>query len=71
MKELSLKIEGMACEGCASAVQNALAEATGVSSAKVDLSAKSALVRYDSAEADPGKLIAAVVKAGYRASLAG
>ena len=66
-----MKIEGMACAGCASAVQNALGQVPGVSSAKVDLSGKSALVRYDSAEADPGKLISAVERAGYRASLFG
>ena len=71
MKELSLKIEGMACAGCASAVQNALGAVQGVTLAKVDLSGKSALVRYDSAEADLGKLISAVEKAGYRASMHG
>jgi len=65
-----LTVTGMTCEGCVGHVQQALAEIPGVATAKVDLAQSQAVVSYDAARVQPEALIAAVVKAGYQASVA-
>ncbi len=58
-----LTIEGMSCNHCVGRVTSALSRVPGVSSAKVDLATKSAVVEgTDLADAP---LAAAVAEAGY------
>lgn len=61
-----LKIDGMTCGHCQSAVKNALESVAGVQRADVDLAQGIARVE---GEADVDTLIAAVEEEGYQASL--
>jgi len=60
-----LPIEGMTCASCAATVQEALAGATGVSSAGVNFATNKAAIEYDAAQTNVGQLIKAVREAGY------
>ena len=69
MASLSLQISGMTCSHCQAKVERALQSVAGVTSATVDLSAGSAEV--DTTGGVTGdQLVAAVTRAGYRASVA-
>jgi len=59
----TLKVEGMSCDHCVHHVKSALAEVSGVESAEVSLSEKSAVVT--GASLDDAALKAAVAEAGY------
>src|SRR6267378_2523942 len=60
-----LPIEGMTCASCAATVQEALAGATGVSSAGVNFATNKAAIEYDAAQTNVGQLIKTVREAGY------
>ncbi len=66
---VELKVSGMTCGGCAISVRNALLETPGVTSAEVDLESARAKVQYDGAQVSTGKLIEAINKTGFKASL--
>lgn len=68
MKKI-LKVEGMMCDHCASHVAQALEKTEGVSSAKVCLKKKTAVVKLTADVLDE-VLIAAVKEAGYEAEIA-
>lgn len=61
-----LKVEGMTCGHCQSAVKNALESVDGVQGAEVNLEQGTAQV---TGSADPAKLVAAVEEEGYQASM--
>jgi copper chaperone len=63
-----LKITGMTCGHCKSAVENALHSVGGVSDVRVDLANGTAQVDGD---ADVAALVAAVEEEGYKATSAG
>jgi len=63
---IRLSINGMACAGCVTAVEDALKAVPGVSSAVVNLGERTALVEGEGVSADA--LIEAVRKAGYDAA---
>jgi P-type Cu+ transporter len=65
-----LPIEGMTCASCAATVQEALAGATGVTSAGVNFATNKAAIDYDDAQTNVGQLIKAVREAGYNAGKA-
>lgn len=66
MDAITLKIGGMTCDGCASAVQKALERTNGVSTASVSMTpAPRAAVTYDPDLATPATLCTAVQDAGY------
>ncbi len=60
-----LKITGMTCDHCQSAVKNALESVSGVETATVDL--EQGLARVEG-QADTQALVAAVEEEGYQAS---
>ena len=66
--EKTLKIEGMMCDHCRAHVQKALEALPGVSGAKVDVAAGTAVVTL-AAYVDDAALIAAVTDAGYEAKI--
>jgi copper chaperone CopZ len=66
---VSLRVEGMTCPSCQVAVRTALSKLDGVKGAKVDVEKKSATVDYDPAKVAPQKMIDAVNRLGYQASL--
>ena len=60
-----LPIEGMTCASCAATVQEALAGASGVTSAGVNFATNKAAIEYDAAQTNVGQLIKTVRAAGY------
>ena len=60
-----LPIEGMTCASCAATVQEALAGASGVTSAGVNFATNKAAIEYDAAQTTVGQLIQTVRDAGY------
>ena len=69
-KRVSLLLSGMHCSSCAGIIERQLKKVNGVSDAKVNFAAEKALVSYDTSLAQTEDLITAVVKAGYKATLA-
>ena len=65
---LRLKIDEMTCASCVARVEKALKNVPGVLSAEVNLATETAEVNVVGGMATPAKLLAAVDKAGYRAS---
>ena len=64
-----LMIEGMGCDGCVAAVDEALRTVPGVRHVRVDLAAGSAEVEAEAPVA-AAPLVAAVDRAGYDAKVA-
>jgi P-type Cu+ transporter len=64
---IELDIGGMTCASCSNRVEKALAQVPGVSSASVNLATERASVSGD-ASVSAAQLVAAVEKAGYRAT---
>lgn len=65
---IQLKIDGMHCSGCASAVRRVLEATPSVTAVSVDLDAGRATVEA-MAGVDSGRLISAVEDAGYEARI--
>ena len=65
-----LPIEGMSCASCATTVQDALANAAGVTSASVNYATAKAAVEYDDQWTEVGDLIKTVREAGYDCGVA-
>ncbi len=68
MKQETIHIEGMHCNGCVRSVTNALKHVRGVTEAEVSLLEKKARVTYDEVEVAFADLRRAVEDAGYMAS---
>jgi copper chaperone CopZ len=67
-KQVTLKISGLHCSGCARSVEKALKNISGVSAASVNLEAARASVEYESDKTSEKDLIQAVKSAGFRVS---
>lgn len=65
MENITLNISGMTCMGCASSVERKLTEQPGVASAKVDLGAGQAEIRFDPQQVTPEALKQALRAAGW------
>lgn len=70
MKNVTIEVSGMMCEGCANSVENALKGVSGVKRADVSLEEKRARLSVDDEVAEPD-LVTAVENAGYGAKAAG
>jgi copper chaperone len=71
MKTTRLKVGGMTCGHCASAVEKALRNQDGVRNATVHLDAGAAEVEYEESSVGPEQLISAIEEEGYEAAIAG
>lgn len=69
IEEAFLKVDGMTCGACAIHIQNELQGVKGVKEAEVSLEKKEAIVKYKEGKVTVAKLIEAVKKAGYQASV--
>lgn len=67
MRRVSLAVQGMKCDGCASTVSEALAAVSGVESVDVQLGESRASLVVENATSDEA-LMAAVEAAGFGAS---
>ncbi|MDX1359533.1 MAG: permease, partial [Clostridia bacterium] len=65
-KELTFKVEGMHCDGCASGLRDKLISSKGISNAEVSFETSSATV---SGKLDPAEIISIIEKAGYTGTL--
>jgi cation-transporting ATPase V/Cu+-exporting ATPase len=70
-EHVELDVSGMTCGSCAARVQRALSREPGVTEALVNYATGRATVELEPGAADPGRLIAAVAKAGYGAAPVG
>ena len=65
MKQETINISGMHCNGCVKSVTNALNKIDGVTGVEVSLTDERAVVRYDETKASIEQLNRAVTEAGY------
>src|SRR5688572_4097297 len=66
--ESAFAIEGMYCAACSVAIEQALQAVPGVHDADVNPATRRARVRWEDRRTRPSALIAAVERAGYRAT---
>lgn len=71
MNSVTLKVEGMHCEGCAKTIEALLGAEPGVQRATVSFKASEAQVRFDPNAIDDGQIVAAIERAGYKVVAAG
>ncbi len=64
-----LRIGGMSCAACSRTVEKAVTSLPGVSSVVVNVAAEAASVRFDPDRVDIRRIVDAVNRAGYKASL--
>lgn len=65
MKTEVIKVDGMTCNHCKSAVEGALKSVTGVKSADVNLDEKNVSVEFDEATVSVDKLKEEIEEQGY------
>ncbi|MBI3445011.1 MAG: copper-translocating P-type ATPase [Magnetospirillum sp.] len=68
-QSLSLPVKGMTCAACSTRLERVLGKVAGVEQALVSLAAERADIRFDGDRAKPEDLVAAIVRAGFEASL--
>ncbi len=66
-----IKISGMSCNHCSQRVEKALQQASGVNTARVDLSAEKAYLEYDPSEVNEETLLQVIKDSGYEGILSG
>ena len=66
----TLDVDHMDCSACPITVREALKKVPGVTSTKVDLKTKRAVVVFDSAKATPDSLTKATADAGFPSKIA-
>lgn len=62
-------VEGMHCQGCVKSVTGAITRVPGVARVDVSLERKTATVEFDSADASPAAIVAAIEGAGFDAKV--
>ncbi|GAA3716117.1 copper chaperone CopZ [Salinicoccus jeotgali] len=65
MAQKTIKVEGMTCGHCKSAVEGALNELDGITSANVDLDADKVDVEYDDQKVTESSMVEAIEDQGY------
>jgi mercuric ion binding protein len=68
-KTAAFEVSGWTCASCASATRIALKKLDGVQDVKTDPDKKEALVTYDDVKVTPEKMVQAIAKLGYKATL--
>ena len=68
-KQISLAVSGMHCVSCAKIIEKKLQKVSGVKEANVNFTAEKARIIFDGSKADTDDLIAAIVSAGYKATV--
>jgi len=65
MAKSIFKVDGMSCEHCAQAVNNAINVLSGIESVDVDLFNKTVTVEYDDTQTALDKIAEAIEEQGY------
>ena len=68
-KQISLAVSGMHCVSCARIIEKKLQKVAGVKEANVNFTAEKARIIFDGSKAETDDLIAAIVSAGYKATI--
>lgn len=68
---VKLDIEGMSCGACAASIKTALQKLDGVKKIDITVENKGGTVEFDAAKVDEKKIVDAVNKTGFKATLAG
>ena len=68
METITLKVNGMTCQGCVRSVKKVLQGVSGVAGVEVSLQSGEASVSYEPREVSVERLKAAVESAGYEAA---
>jgi copper chaperone len=68
METVTLRVDGMTCQGCVRSVTNVLHGVPGVCRAEVSLERAEATVEFDPARVSPAALKQAIEGAGYQAA---
>jgi mercuric ion binding protein len=68
-KNVTLRVEGMTCGGCAIGVRKVLTRLEGVRKAEVSYEKRRAIVTYDPAKVTVQQMIAAIKTLGYKATV--
>lgn len=66
MKSLTMKVEGMSCNGCAERIRSTVAAQAGVQTTVVSFDEGQALVLFDPLTIDENLLVGTVQKLGFR-----
>ena len=66
MKSITLKVEGMRCEGCAQTIKNVVSAEPGVRAATVSFKDGEARVLYDPKAISEDRVVRAIERPGYR-----
>ena len=66
MKEISLTIDNMVCQGCAEKISDILKETKGVEDVNTKAMKKLVNIKFSPTETDENELIAILTKAGYK-----
>ncbi|MBF0738492.1 copper chaperone CopZ [Staphylococcus arlettae] len=61
----TIQVEGMSCDHCKQAVEGALTKLSGVSTAKVDLTAGNVQIDYDNEQVEVTDMKSAIEDQGY------
>lgn len=64
-----IAVEGMSCTSCASGIKAMLKRTPGVVSAEVSFERREAVVDYEAEQTSPEKIVEAITKLGYKASV--
>jgi len=65
MEKVVLKVDGMSCEHCVRAVNNAVAGIAGTANVSADLEAGTVSFDYDSGKTELDAIAAAITEEGY------
>lgn len=71
MMKQKFDVTGMSCSACSAHVEKAVSKVPGVGQVQVNLLQNSMVVEYEEGTTDAQKIVAAVVEAGYGASVKG
>ncbi len=66
MKSVTLKIQGMHCDGCANTIKALVEREAGVKTATVSFKSGEARILFDPATISEDRLVTAVERPGYR-----
>jgi copper chaperone len=65
MTTMTISVPGVHCDHCKHAIEGALAPLPGVTSARVDVDARTVTVKVDETLTDRERLVAAIEEQGY------
>lgn len=66
LQEIVLNVEGMSCQHCKMAVENAIRELDGISEVTVNLEQKTVTVSYDPGKVSKANLVQAIEDQAYQ-----